>query len=391
VTDGTGGAAPRLDRDRVTWLVYMQLGLYGYVLYGIGASIQLLRDEQDVSRTVSGLHGTALAVGALVTGLVGARLVRRFGRGAALWGGLTTAVAGVGLFCSSTWLGLTLTGALVATFGGSLVVNSTSTVLADHHGRLGTSAVSEANAMAAGVGTLAPLAVGGAAAAGVGWRAGLLMSGVLLLLVAAAFRGVRVPDHREVADRRSHVVGLSGRYWWAWGVILACVAVEFCMTIWTPDLLESRVGLSEGAAAAGVTAVVGGMAAGRIIGGRLARTIAADRLLLAALATAAVGFFVFWAGTHPVPALAGLVVCGLGISMHFPLGIMRAIGAAASHRDLAAARASLAVGVAVGVGPFALGALSDAVGTHTAFLVVPVLLTLAALGVLGGPSQAQAG
>ena len=375
----------------MTWLIYLQLGLYGYVLYGIGASIQLLRDEQDVSRTVSGLHGTALAVGALLAGFTGARLVHRFGRGHALWGGLATAVVGAGLFCSSTWLGLTLTGAFVATFGGSLVVNSSSTALADHHGNLGTSAVSEANAMAAGVGTLAPLAVGAAAAAGIGWRAGLLASAALLALVAATFRGIRVPDHRSAGDPHPATGSLPGRYWWAWAVILLCVAVEFSMTIWTPDILESRVGFSKGAAAAGVTAIVAGMAAGRLIGGHLARTIPVDRLLFTALGTSAVGFVVFWATTSPVPALVGLVISGLGISLHFPLGIMRAIGAAGGRRDLAAARASLAVGIAVGVGPFVLGALADGVGTHRAFLIVPGLLVLAALCVLRSPSRVATG
>jgi hypothetical protein len=40
----------------------------------------------------------------------------------------------------------------------------------------------------------------------------------------------------------------------------------------------------------------------------------------------------------------------------------------------------------VGVGPFVLGALSDVVGTHRAFLVVPVFLSLAAVcAVPGGP------
>ena len=52
---------------------------------------------------------------------------------------------------------------------------------------------------------------------------------------------------------------------------------------------------------------------------------------------------------------------------------------ASGRSDLASARASLGVGIAVGVGPFLLGALADAFGTHNAFLVVPGFLALAAL------------
>ena len=89
---------PGVHRDRLTWLVYLQLGVYGYVLYGLGPSIQLLREEQDVSRTISGFHGTALAAGATLAGVVGPRVVQRLGRDIALWGGLVTACGGVAIF-----------------------------------------------------------------------------------------------------------------------------------------------------------------------------------------------------------------------------------------------------------------------------------------------------
>ena len=56
-------------RGPATWLTYSQLGIYGYFLYGFGPTVPLLRDEQGFSRTVAGLHGTALAVGALLSAL----------------------------------------------------------------------------------------------------------------------------------------------------------------------------------------------------------------------------------------------------------------------------------------------------------------------------------
>ena len=55
----------RLQRDRRTWLTYGQLGVYGWFLYGFGPALTLLRDEQGFTRTVAGLHGTALALVAL--------------------------------------------------------------------------------------------------------------------------------------------------------------------------------------------------------------------------------------------------------------------------------------------------------------------------------------
>ena len=46
---------------------------------------------------------------------------------------------------------------------------------------------------------------------------------------------------------------------------------------------------------------------------------------------------------------------------------------------------ALAAGLAIGVAPFALGALADEFGTHQAFLLVPVLAALGAVAaVIGG-------
>ena len=55
-----------LVRDRLTWLTYGQLAVYGYFIYGFGPVVPLLRDEQQTSRAVASLHGTALAVGAVL-------------------------------------------------------------------------------------------------------------------------------------------------------------------------------------------------------------------------------------------------------------------------------------------------------------------------------------
>ena len=62
------GQVPRLTRDRTTWLIYAQLGLWGFFLYGFGPVVPLLRDEQGTSAAVASLHSTAIAVGALLGG-----------------------------------------------------------------------------------------------------------------------------------------------------------------------------------------------------------------------------------------------------------------------------------------------------------------------------------
>ena len=258
----------------------------------------------------------------------------------------------------------------------------------EHHGAGGPAAISEANATAAAAGIVAPLLVGLAVLTGLGWRAGLLVVLVLVGALVVALGRTRIPAPREVPQHHDGSTRLPTRYWIGWGVLAACIACEFCLTLWAADILRSRDGLGPGAASAALTGLVAGMFVGRLVGGRLALRFGVDPMLYAALAVAAAGFAVFWASTWAPLAIAGLMICGLGVALHYPLGIARAIDAAEGRPDLASARAALAVALAIGVGPFALGALADQIGLHQAFLVVPALLALAAIGVrIGGRSR----
>ena len=369
----------RLDRDRLTWLTYAQLSVFGYFLYGFGPSVALLRDEEGFSRAVAGLHGTALAVGALASSLVVAPLVQRFGRGPVIWGGLSMLGVGVLVYVGSP-APVTMLGAFLGSFGGSFAITSSAAVLTDRHGVKGASAVTEANAAAAGVGMLAPLVVGGAVALGVGWRSALLIVVPVLLALALVGRAVVVPAPGPPVEGTG-TGRLPGRFWLSWVVLTAGIAVEFCLVLWTGDALRDRTDLSSAASAAGLTAVIAGMAAGRLVGGRLALRRSPERLLVGAISTALIGFAVFWLTTTAVVALGALVVCGLGVALFYPLGVVRAIGASQGRPDLASARGGLGAALAAGAGPFGLGALADQVGIHTALLVIPGLLLVAAVGV----------
>jgi predicted MFS family arabinose efflux permease len=377
---------PEFDRTRLTWLTYAQLAVYGYFLYGFGPSVPLQRDDLHVSSTIGGLHGTALAAGSALAGLTFAGLTARAGRARTLRFGLLGLAAGTLLYGLVPVLGVTLTGALICGLFGSYVVTGSVVVLSVAHGPAGPAAISEANAAAAGAGLVAPLLLGGGAALGIGWQPGLLVAAVLAVGVwLVSRRESRLPAPGPATGAEPDAPGpLPAAYWLAWTVVLLCIGVEFCLTFWAADELRERTGASPAAATAGITAIVAGMFAGRLLGGRLALRVRPGLLLLAAIAVCLAGFAGFWLSTVPVLALAGLTVVGLGIALQYPLGTVRAVAASGGRPDRAAGRLSLAAGFASGVAPFVLGALADRAGTHTAFLLVPVLLVAAAVGVLMG-------
>ncbi|GAA2590011.1 hypothetical protein GCM10010399_20150 [Dactylosporangium fulvum] len=372
---------PRLVRDRLTWVIYLQLAIWCYFLYGFGPVAPLLRDELHISRTLAGLHGTGFAVGGIIGGAILPALTRRLGRHRLIWLGMAlVCAAAVGMF-GAHHLALTLTFATLGSFGGALAVNGINSALTDHHGAAGPAAISEANAAAAVVGLIAPLIVGASFSAGLGWRTGLVVMVVPVILLAF-FARVRAPEPIpvETTDGRRHRP-LPRTYWLAFASLCATGSIEVCLTLWGSDVLRSHAGVSAGVATAAVSTLIAGMLAGRLVGGRMLLIFRPTRVLLAALAMSLAGFLIFWGATVPWPAMGGLFVCGLGVGLHYPLGIGLALAHSDGQPDLAAARASFAVGIAFAVAPFALGALADTVSPHKAFLLVPVFVAVSAVAV----------
>lgn len=368
-----------LARDRFTWLAYGQIAVFGYFFYGFGPVVPLLRLEQHTSRGVAGLHGTAFAVGALLCGTLMPALVRRYGRHRVIWVGLV----GVSLMTLGFWVlrplwGTLLLAALAAMLGTS-VVNIVMAALSDHHNGHGPAAISEANAVAAGIGLLAPLVMGAMIRAGWGWRPGLaLVAGitVLLAVVALALR-VRTPDAPPVPPT-STAGRLPRTFRIAWWCVLATGSVEVSLNLWVADVLRVHSHASAGLATAALSAVVAGMCLGRLAGGRILLRWSPPQALLGALSVSALGFAVFWFAPVPWLAFLGLVILGLGNALHFPLGVALAVAHSGGQADLAMARLTYSAGLAVGLAPFVLGLVADRVGPHLAFLLVPVCLAAAA-------------
>ena len=390
--DGTVEHA-RLRRDRVTWTLYGLYAAYGYFLYAFGPAVPLVRDEQQTSATVAGLHGTALACGTVLAGLAGEKVILRWGRRRVLWASLAGLCAGVVVFCGPAITLVTLAGAVIAGAFGSLLINADGAALSDHHGAAAPSALSEANASGSGLGLVAPLVIGVAVSVDLGWRWGVLLLLPLGGALALFGRRAPIPDGtRETAAGTDRDGRLSRSFWWTWIALVLCVALEFCLTIWCSDLLEERTGVSAGVAATGVTAIVLGLTAGRLIGSPLTRRRPPEWLLYRSIILYLAGFAVFWTSTIAWVSFAGLLVCGLGLALLFPLSLVRALAFSDGRPDLAMARCALGAGVAVGCGPFVLGALADLVGTHLAFLVVPVLVAGAMISVgMGGRAAAARG
>jgi fucose permease len=379
-------------RDSATWISYGLVGFFAFMETVLGPIMPFLRRELDLGYAAASLHFSAFALGAVLLGFFGDRLVGRWGRHAALWGGAFGVAAGALFLISSpsAW------GTVPATFAmglcGALVLVTSQAVLSDRHGEYSAVALTESNVAASACAIVAPLLVGASAASALGWRAALVLPVVILVMLAARFFS-RTRDLPPSATNDAPADGptLTPLYWALWTLVALGVASEWCVGYWGADFLAEETGLTRPAAATSLTAFFAAMLVGRIASSRLARTLPPVVLLAVTLFVALLGFPLFWLSAGTILALAGLFLTGLGIGGVYPLGISAAIAAAPGNTDAAAARLAIGGGGAILVAPFVLGALADRVGIGTAFgIVVPMLLAALSLALIAGRRSRKA-
>ena len=366
----------RLHRDRATWVAYLATAGYIWGLYGMGPALLLLRDETGMSRTLASLHSSSMAFGFLIVGAVGALLTQRLGRSRTLDLGMTGSALGVVLLVFGGTPALSIPGALLIGFSGSLVLNTQGAFLSVHHGELGPAAIGEQNAAGGMAGLLAPLSIGFIAATAVNWRLALLVGPVVFIAVSL-MRGRQSTDPSTARSAATGRTRLPHAYWWAWGALGLCVGVEFSFVMWAGDVLRAQTGASVALAAGGLTAVAAGIVIARVLIPVLLRRITLDRLFQLALIVPAVVWVPRWLSNATASVLVCMVGSGLGVGLHYPLGIARMVQHSGGHPDLATNRSAFASAIAIGFAPLGLGALADNVGVHTAFIAVPVMLVLA--------------
>jgi MFS family permease len=379
--------ATGFHRDRLTWVAYVVAAWFAYLQAAPGLVVAHLRDELDLSYSAGGLHVAAFAAGSTVAGLVSARLERWLGRRRLLWSAAALLGVGVVGLTMGSVVEVTVGSVLVMGIGGGLVLGTVQAALADHHGEFRTVALAEENVVA----SIAYLTLVGvlslASALQVGWRVALLVSLVVPIVAWWSSRRIAIdapPQSRVVAGRLPMV------FWIAAAMLFCTTAAEWCVTAWGATFVEDAAGVSTDAAVAVMAGYFGGVLIGRTLGSRLARRYGPERLLAITLGVTAAGFAVLWPSTAPMPALAGLSLLGIGLGNLFPMGVSLAVGLAPGQSALASGRVVAMSSFAVVLAPLTVGTLADVTSLKIALGVVPVMVVLAAVGlVLVARTQAR--
>jgi fucose permease len=362
-------------RDRLTWLAYCLLAFYGYFLNILGPITPFLKEELNLSYTVSSLHFTAFAIGILLIGLGGHLVIQRLGRWSSLWiGAFGMSVSAIVLLAGQSPV-ITIGAAFGMGLIGSLILVIVPSLLSEQHGEQRAVALSEANVIASLIATAAPLLVGWFAPLPGGWRLALGTAAFVPILLRLGFSRVTLPPSATSQEQAASIKRpLPFLYWVYWIAIVLAVSVEFCMIFWSADYVENSLDLPKVDAAQAVSLFLAGMIIGRLAGSRLVQRFSPYRVIIASILVAGVGFLMFWRSDNVTLGLAGLFITGLGVASLYPLILSLAIGTASDNTIQASARATLASGTAILALPLVLGRLADSLGIQQAYGIVAMLL-----------------
>ena len=364
-------APVRPVRDRTTLLAYAQYGLLGWFVYGFSASLTLLRDDSGLTRTSASLLSISLAVGGVIGSVTAPAVVRRFGRGVLLRTSSLLIACGALLYVSGAPLWLVAAGPFLGSMGCGYTVVGASAFLEAHQDHAADAALAEGNLVASLSSLIGTFAIGVGATMALGWRSGLvLLAVVAILLEVVRGRSVTPFNVGTALESRRGAPRLPGLMWWSILTLILLTSVEITLLQWGPDLLRDRGGLGAAAASTCIAAIVTGMIIGRLVGSRIVERVSSELVFGASILFAAAAFAYTWLVTGAVPLVIGFVLIGVGIGMHFPLGIGRAMRASVGQPDRAAGWTSAGIGAMSGIAPFLLAALADSWGVHQAFGVM---------------------
>jgi len=375
----------KIKLDAYFWTVCGQVTILNFFLGGFGPAQPLLREEQNTSLTVAGLHGTAMGIAAIISSFIQSGLVHKLGRKNTSWLGLAIFTVALPLFALGTNVYMTLIGVLIACIGFNFVIMSSVPLLSHHYPKHADVVVSQSNGINSAGYVFGTVLVGTLATWGISWRLGLL-----LCLPAAV--AIYLFGRNKINDAHDHeAIKQSGKlsrgYWLAWLGFFASIASEFATAFWAASLITDRTGAAATISTICVAALGTGMGIGRWFLPIWLKNYSIDKRLELILYLQLAAFAVFWFSHNLQVSLIALLLVGIGISGQFSLSMLRLIRLSDNRPDLAMGRSSLAAGLAIASSPFFLAFLGDHVGISRAYLMVPVIIAIAIIALKFASSE----
>lgn len=369
---GTKEVTITLVRDALQWIGYILMGMYCYESAAIGPIMPMLSKELHYSYILTAYHFSAFALGVLAAGWLGDLIMRLTGRDRTLWGSAAFMLIGGLIIIAGKQAMLTIFGAWLVGFSGTLLSSTNTTIMADRFPADRAVAITEANISGSLFCCAAPILISLCIRTGLGWRAVFVLPLFIVFALFLRFRNIAYHFRGSLPcpSKASHLPRL---YWAYWTILLLSVAGEWSIVFWSTDFMMKVDHFSQADASASVSVFLIAMLIGRLVGSRLSYYYHVRQLLPFSAGIALVGFVIFWLAKINILSLAGLFLAGLGEASVYPLTFALAIGAASNQTNKATCKLSLASGIANLLTPVFMGLLADHGGISAAYGVVTML------------------
>lgn len=364
-------------RDQLTWLGYLLYGFWSFVWGLFGPLMPFLRSELHIDYTVASLHFSALALGPLLAGIFGYRLISTYGAARVVGVGVASVVSGISLVYLGTNAFATIFGAWLIGVGGSHAGQATIASLSQRDPEHSTKSVTELVLSGSVFAAIAPLVVAEQIKLELPWKSALLICLPIMACIWLITKPGRTERFTVEHEPGAKSQPLPNCYWFYFAIVFFSVAAEWSVCFWCPTFLETVRNFTRPDASSSMTAFLAAMLVGRFSGRKLMDMISPRLMLCGTAIIAFSGFLLFWLSSAPPMVLSGLVMFGLGTSNIFPLALSLAIKDAPMCKTKAASRMSLSTGSAILLVPFILGMTADRYGLLNAYGIVAALLCIA--------------
>src|SRR5918996_3040529 len=351
--------------------------LNGVLFASIFSRLPAIQERVDIGDGALGLALLCSMIGLLSSQIVAGPLITRRGsRTLVIVGGLGYAIGLIPVGLAGSWAVLAASLLFVGFSNGVLDVSMNTHGLTVEK-QLGRPILSTLHA-AFSFGALGGAAVGGlVAGAGVDVEPHLFSvaaAGVVSILVAGRF--LLPPD--ADATPEGPLFAVPSRALLLVGAFAFCVLLsEGAINDWSAIYMESELGSSEGAAAAGLAAFSLTMGIGRLFGDRLNTALGPVRLARGGGGLAAAGGGIALLAQEALLLVFGFGCAGFGLSGLFPI----ALRAAAAKGEVAGPSvAAVSAGGYLGflAGPPTIGGISELAGLRVGLLLLVLLCCVVA-------------
>ncbi len=374
-------ARPRPTLLALAYLSFVSLGLPDAVF---GVAWPSIRETFGLPQAALGAVLASAAVAYFSSGLLAGRLIGAMGIGALLAMSTGLVTLGVVGYASTPAFALMLAAACLLGFGSGAVDAGLNTYAAHHFGARHMTWLHAAYSAGAALGPVlmtATLTLGGR------WRAGYVVIGGVLGLLAVTFTGMRrrwddgptsnAPTAGD-APGRAATLGATlrrPRVWLQIAIFFFYAGVEVTAGQWSYTVLTEARGLGTVAAGTWVSLYWASLLAGRVLLGFIVERVGPVRLLRLSTMAAIVGALLF--ALPKVPPAIGLALLGFALAPIFP-GMMaetpRRIGAEAAAHAVGFQVSAATLGVALV--PSAAGLIGEWLGLAA---IAPLLVVVAVL------------